>query len=65
MYLSSELITSWKTKVSEQTQNSRMHVTKRNQSSMTINQSMRKSHMWGPAKTRFSFAQINSMNSII
>ena len=36
-----------------------------NQSSMTINQSMRKSHMWGPAKTRFSFAQINSMNSII
>ena len=43
--------TSWKTKVSKQVQNNRMHVLEWNKSIMynnqSINQSMRKSHMLG------------------
>ena len=38
---------------------------KANRSSMTINQSMRKSHMLGPTKTRFIFAYFYLINSII
>ena len=66
MYLGSELIASWKTKVSERAQNSLMHVTKQiNQAWQSINQSMRKSRMLGPTKAQFIFAQINFMNSTI
>ena len=51
MYLSNELIASWKTKVSKQIQNNCM-CHKANQSSMTINQSMRKSQILGWQKAR-------------
>ena len=65
VYLSNELVASWKTKVSKRTQNNHM-CRKENQSSMAINQSMKEKHhwFWAPTKARFIFAWINFINSI-
>ena len=61
--------TSWKTKVSKQVQNNRMHVLEWNKSIMydnqSINQSMRKSHMLGPHQSPIYLAWIGLTNFII